>query len=239
MAIVRIGHEKYGIHKMSAFVEDSILLGGFSDSLNSFADLLSITPLDIVWGYQFTIDKLLDSEIQSVVQRLSKLGLKYIFAGLETNDEDIARGLSKSSISTQSWMSRNKEVINFLSGLNIDYGVSLMFGLGESQESRVRLMTTVREWKEKYKIPNVISMNLAVQHPLRKYAHYDYIEWGTTINSEYLEMFTSIFGEASEKYHLPHIKLPSMSDLNELRVQYELFYNHQNDSNPFYDFYKS
>ena len=220
--IIDVGERKYSSKKMSAFVEDSILLGGFSDLIIRFTELLSSNPIDITWGCQFTIDKLLEKEIQNSVRKLSSLGLSYIFVGLETSDESIASNLSKSTQKNgNNWMHRNEEVIQFLNSLGIGYGVSILLGLGESQESRIQLMKTVGMWKEKYSIPNVVSMNLAVQHPLRKFDFYDYIEWGTPADSEYLKLFTVIFGEASEKYHLPHVLLPSIDELNELRVLYE------------------
>ena len=221
MDVESVGRAKYNSRRISAFVEDSILLGGCNDLLIKFADLLSEHPINVVWGCQFTIDKLLDDDTQHVVCRLSTLGLKYIFVGLETGDESIAISLSKSKPnSSLSWMERNENVIKFLRGLGISYGVSLLFGLGETHASRMNLMATIGTWKSKYSLPNVISMNLAVQHPLQKYDLYDYVNWGTPANSDYLSIFTTIFGEASEKYPLPNVGLPSIQDLEELHDSY-------------------
>lgn len=223
-AIVKTGLSRYNTNKMSAFVEDSILLGGFPELLDELARLLQQNPLDLVWGCQFTADKLLDHEVQLAVQKLAKLGLRYIFVGLETNDDDIANQFSKNKITHRDhWITKNEKVIEFLSGLNLMYGVSLLFGLGETHESRIALMKTLISWKKTYGIPNVFSLNLAVQHPLQKFNFYDYVEWGTPADSEYLEVFTELFGEASVKYRLPQIELPSVSQLKEIQAYYQLF----------------
>ena len=81
-------------------------------------------------------------------------------------------------------------------------------------------MKTIKGWQERYGLPNVVSMNLAVQHPLRNNEEYDYIDWGTDINSDYLPIFTQIFGEASEKYKLANVELPTVEELQELKQYY-------------------
>ena len=101
------------------------------------------------------------------------------------------------------------------------YGVSVLFGLGESQKDRINLMNTIKGWQKKYGLPNVVSMNLAVNHPLRNNEDYDYIEWGTSVDSEYLPIFTRLFGEASENYKMPGIELPTVDELKELQQIYD------------------
>ena len=121
---------------------------------------------------------------------------------------------------TLSWIDKNEQAIRFVKSQNMKYGVSVLFGLGESQKDRIRLMETIYGWQKKYGLPNVVSMNLAVQHPLRNNEIYDYIEWGTDKDSEYLPIFTEIFGEASEKYKMPEVELPTPEELKELQEFY-------------------
>ena len=222
--ISSVGKSMNKVSRMSAFVEDSILLGGIPELLNTFSVLLDAEPIDLKWGCQLTTDKLMDKNIQDVVKKLSTQGLSYLFVGIETGDEAIASSLSKSNSSnTHNWMQKNESVIKFVSDLQIAYGVSLLFGLGETHESRIHLMNTIIDWNRKYSSPNVISMNFAVQHPLRKFETYDYVEWGTASDSEYLKLFTLIFGEASEKYGIPNVALPSVTEFGELYAIYRQF----------------
>lgn len=220
-SIKRVGKERYNSDKMSAFVEDSIILAGNPKWLNQLSDLLEEKPLDVEFGGQFTIDTLLDPENQKAISRLSKQGFSYIFVGLETNNEEIADTMSKNkNKKTISWIEKNEKAIEFMKSQNMKYGVSVLFGLGETQRDRINLMKTIKGWQEKYGLPNVVSMNLAVQHPLRNNEDYDYINWGTDVNSDYLPIFTKIFGEASERYKLPGVELPTIEELQELQEYY-------------------
>lgn len=220
-SIQRVGKEEYGTEKMSAFVEDSIILAGSHVMLNEFSRLLEEKPLNVEFGGQFTIDTLLDEKNKEAISKLSKQGFRYVFVGLETNNEEIAETMSKNKGKKQiSWIEKNEQAIEFIKSQNMKYGVSVLFGLGETQEDRVKLMNTIKNWQRKYGLPNVVSMNLAVQHPLRNDEEYNYVEWGTDINSEYLPIFTRIFGEASEKYKLPTIKIPTVEELKELEALY-------------------
>lgn len=220
-AIQQIGKQKYNTDNMSAFIEDSILLSGNPSLLNHLSQLLEENPLNVEFGGQFTIDTLLETKTQDAVRKLSEQGLKYIFLGLETNKEEIAVNINKNkNAANLSWMEKNEQVVEFIKEQDIKYGVSLLFGLGENQEDRISLMKTIQSWQEKYGIPNVVSMNLAVQHPLRYSEEYDYVDWGTNVQSEYLEIFTEIFGEASEKYKLPNVVIPSVEELNEIKEYY-------------------
>ncbi len=220
-SIQRVGKERYNTDKMSAFVEDSIILAGNSRWLNQLSDLLTEKPLSVEFGGQFTIDTLLDSKNQDAIKRLSQQGFHYVFVGLETNNEEIADTMSKNkSKNTLSWIDKNEIAIEFMKSQNMKYGVSVLFGLGESQKDRINLMKTIQGWQKKYGLPNVVSMNLAVQHPLRNNEFYNYIDWGTDLDSEYLPIFTQLFGEASEKYKLPDVQLPTVAELKELQQYY-------------------
>ena len=225
-SIQRVGRERYHTDKMSAFVEDSIILAGSPIMLNQLSDLLTEKPLNVEFGGQFTIDTLLDERNQEVIKKLSRQGFKYIFVGLETNNEEIAETMSKNKTKkTTSWIERNERAIEFMKSQKMKYGVSVLFGLGESQKDRLNLMQTIHGWQKKYGLPNVVSMNLAVQHPLRNNDYYDYIEWGTGIDSKYLQIFTQIFGEASERYKLPGVELPTPEELLELQEYYNKIKN--------------
>lgn len=75
----------------------------------------------------------------------------------------------------------------------------------------------------KYKNLCVVSLNWGVQHPLQGNddgLKYDYTKWGTDRNSPYLSIFTELFGEASERYCLSGVDLPSVQELLELKEIY-------------------
>lgn len=231
-SIQRVGKERYGTDKMSAFVEDSIILAGNPKLLNELSRLLEEKPLNVEFGGQFTIDTLLDDRNQEVVSRLSKQGFKYVFLGLETNNEEIAETMSKNKVRKgMSWIEKNEKAIEFIKSQNMKYGVSVLFGIGESQQDRINLMNTIKGWQQKYGLPNVVSMNLAVKHPLRNNEEYDYIEWGTSSDSEYLPIFTKLFGEASEKYKMPGIELPTVDELKELQQMYDEIKVYEDEKN--------
>lgn len=220
-SIQKVGKERYNTDKMSAFVEDSIILAGNPKLLNRLSKLLDEKPLNVEFGGQFTIDTLLDEKNQKEIEKLSKQGFKYVFVGLETNNEEIADTMSKNKTKNSlSWIEKNEKAIEFMKSQDMKYGVSVLFGLGESQKDRINLMKTIEGWQKKYGLPNVVSMNLAVQHPLRYNEEYDYINWGTDLNSEYLPIFTEIFGEASENYKMPDIEIPTVEELKELQKYY-------------------
>jgi len=221
-SIQKIGLERYSTNKMSAFVEDSIMLAGSPLLLNELSMLLKENPLNIEFGGQFTIDRLLDEKVQEVVSKLSRQGLKYIFVGLETNNENIAETMSKNVCQKNiSWLKKNEKAIEFIKRHNMKYGVSVLLGLGETQKDRLNLLKTIKFWQQKYGIPNVVSMNLAVRHPLRSSEEYDYIDWGTSLDSAYLSIFTQMFGEASEKYIMSGVGIPTIEDLKELKYLYD------------------
>lgn len=205
-------------NSVSAFVEDSILLSGNPKYLNDLSELLEENPLAITFGGQFTVDNLLNSEIQKSIVRLSKNGLTYIYTGIETADEKIASEFSKST-QKGSWVERNTRAIQFLAKNDIKCGVSILWGLGENQSERFAQLDTIEKWQSTYHIPSVISMNWATQHPLFNKSSFDYIDWGTDKNSPYIQSFIRLFGEASEKYILSNVSLPSMEELSELEAK--------------------
>ncbi|MBU1166955.1 B12-binding domain/radical SAM domain-containing protein [Patescibacteria group bacterium] len=203
----------------SAFVEDSIMLGGIATQLEVLAYLLEINPFQISFGGQLTIDiaiKLL-KEKPEIIKRLFDKGFMYLFVGLETLDPGLIGGFSK-DISNHSWMTRANSVIKDYTRIGFKIGVSVLFGLGESQQQRLALLEQVGKWKSEHGNPIAVSANWAVQHPLRGQDHqsnYRYLSWPVQ-SPEYLEAFRD-FGEASEVYNLPGVEKPSLAELLELK----------------------
>ncbi len=194
-------------------------------------NILELEGLDIKFGGQFTVDMLLDSNKQKIISQLVKNGLNYIFWGIETSSDKIAVMMNK-NIKRSSWIEKNEEVIKFIKHLNIKCGVSVLFGLGETQKDRINLLDHLKKWREIYRLPNVISLNWAVQHPLQgrdNGTNYTYIEWGTPTDSPYLTFFTELFGEASVKYPILGVELPIVQEFNEIKNVYIKFLNNKGE----------
>lgn len=198
----------------SAFVEDSVLLGGSPRALDTLCELLEARPLPIEFGAQLTVDQVLRREQQ--LTRLARVGLRYLFIGLETIDPAKIGGMSKDIGSTNdSWESRSKQVFETLARNKITCGCALLFGLGEAHESRLALLDTLIRKKRETGSPAVISANWAVQHPLKESrCDYVYLDWGTPAGP-YLELFHN-FGEASLKYQLTNQKAPKIKELQQI-----------------------
>lgn len=209
----------------SAFVEDSILLGGSPRALDTLCELLEANPLPIEFGAQFTVDQILRREQQ--IARLSGVGLRYVFIGLETFDPDEIGGMSKDIGSkTGSWQARAERVFQVLAQNGIACGCALLFGLGESHKSRIALLDTVIDSRLRTGRPAVLSANWAVQHPLRNQTgklEYDYLDWGTPAGP-YLDLFHQ-FGEASLNYPLENQKAPEIHELEEVVSRLQAFQN--------------
>jgi B12-binding domain/radical SAM domain protein len=206
---------------MSAFVEDSILLMGLPKHLNELARLLEQQPINIVFGGQFTVDNLLNPKVQESIKRLAKVGLTYIYTGMETGNDEVAVGMSKNTTKKVSWMDRNEEAIAFVTNLGLKYGISILWGLGETQVDRLHQIDVVHGWQEKYHNPVCVSPNWATQHPLFNQSDFNYIEWGTETKSDYLAYFVQLFGEASEKYIIHGDMLPTIIELKDLQSNFE------------------
>jgi len=209
----------------SAFVEDSVLLGGSPRALDKLCELLEAQPLPIEFGAQFTIDQILKREDQ--LARLSRVGLRYVFIGLETMDPDEIGGMSKDiGAKNGSWQSRSKRVFETLSRNGIACGCALLFGLGEAHVSRIALLDALIEERREFGTPSVVSANWAVQHPLRNHedgVDYDYLDWGTPIGP-YLDLFHH-FGEASLRYGLRDQTVPQIEELVEIVQKLDEFEN--------------
>lgn len=205
----------------SAFVEDSTILAGFNNALNRLAKLLAEENLNLCFGGQFTIDQIL-SRVE-IIKNLKSVGLDYIFIGMETLEPKSVGGFSKDIKSVEdSWLRRTEKVLDILSSLKIQCGFALLFGLGETHDSRMKLLSQIKKWQENYGIPDPISLNWAVQHPLRGNdggTGYRYTEWGIPPSNPYLEAFRD-FGEASILYPLAGQNPPTLEEIKEIVAYY-------------------
>ncbi len=204
---------------VSSFVEDSVLLGGKINLLKQLRTFLLKSKFTIPFGGQYTVDLLLNKQHQKVIKDLSNLGLSYFFVGIETNEQALANMMSKNTNKNITWINKIEQVLDFLCSINIKCGFSILFGLGEKHASRLALLNQIIEWQKRYGTPNVISLNLATNHPLTR-SNFDYIDWGTNADSKYLHIFTEIFGEASEKYCFDKSYIGTVPELTEIKKLY-------------------
>ena len=200
--------------KSSAFVEDSIILAGLPSQLQYLLELLRSRSLDIRFGGQLTIDLALKR--MNLLTEMYAVGMDYLFLGLETLRPDKIGGMSKDTRKS-GWLERAETLVVELSDRRIRVGFSLLHGLGEKQQDRLELMEVLKSWRTKYGAPQVLSFNWAVQHPLRGQdgdCGYDYTQWG---DEEYLRAFRD-YGEASNRYPLAGVVLPTLRELEELAI---------------------
>ena len=115
-----------------------------------------------------------------------------------------------------SWLKRCNDAFAILSSADIKFGAALLFGLGESPRERGVLVEAIRSWQNAYGGPHPVSLNWAVQHPLRSMATYDYLDWPLP-TADWQEAFED-FGEASIRYPLLGVSPPSIGELRELRT---------------------
>ncbi|HEY0524117.1 MAG TPA: B12-binding domain/radical SAM domain-containing protein [Stellaceae bacterium] len=200
----------------SAFIEDSVMLGGTPRMVERFAALLEAEPLDIEFGGQLTIDQILTR--QAEIARLARVGFRYVFIGVETLSPEAIGGMSKDvGRKRASWLQRIEDALSFLQAQNIKCGCAVLFGLGETHESRLELLGELGRLRQTVGAPHPISVNWAVQHPLAGEdggAGYDYVEWGTPPGA-HLDIFHR-FGEASLLYPLSNVDRPRLKELREI-----------------------
>lgn len=228
--IKEIGINENKAKVISAFVEDSIILSGRIELLKEFNQMLTDKPLNIKWGCQLTIDGFLQPEMIEIVGELKKNGLVYILFGMETINEDVALKMSKNTHKDEKWKSRNEMAIEQMSKLGLKAGFCVLWGLGEYQSDRKNHLEVLKQWQYEYGAPNVISLNWAVKHPLQSSVpaddDYNYMQWGTPKNSDLLEIYIELFGEASTEYNIQNHYKPPLSEIKELRdLYYDLIYN--------------
>ncbi len=190
----------------SAFVEDFVLLGGSPRLVSAFAERLERQPLDIVFGAQLTVDQILTRRAE--IERLARVGLNYVFVGIETLFPDAIGGMSKDLGRKRTpWLRRVFEALAHLKENGIHCGCAVLFGLGETQDGRLDLIEALQRLQRDIGMPSPISANWAVQHPLcgsDDNANYDYVDWGTP-HGPYLDCFHR-FGEASLRYPLRRVR---------------------------------
>ena len=196
---------------ISAFVEDSILLMGSVEQLSRLAGLMEESKFYLKFGGQFTINDLTDPRVQQQIRRLQKYGLSYIYTGMETIDQKVAIDMSKNRKKEIPWLVQNRNALDFVSESGLNFGVSVLFGLGESQEQRLLHLDTLIEWQREYQNPLVVSLNWATEHPLLNKSQHDFVDWGTEKEDSRLPLLQEIFGEASAKYCFN--PLPSFEEL--------------------------
>ena len=200
--------------EVSAFVEDSTILGGDTFQLQELIRLLRDQALDILFGAQMTIDQILS--LRELLPLLREVGLAYLFVGIETFDPTAVGGISK-DVGKGSWANRAEQALSILSDANIQCGAAILFGLGETQEDRLSFLETLAAWREKYGSPNPISLNWAVQHPLHGDdggCNYDYTQLGLP-NQKWEQAFAR-FGEASVCYPIAGQTAPTMKEVEEI-----------------------
>lgn len=219
---VSVVAEDYPARKASAFVEDSVLLGGSAQLLERLAARLEQSPLDLHWGAQLTIDLILARKEQLV--RLRQSGLTYLFIGIETLVPSEIGGMSKDTRGKTQWLARIEQALAFLQAADIQCGCAILFGLGEPHSSRIMLLKELQQLRIRYGAPHPVSFNWAVQHPLLGYDNgcdYDYLDWPTP-PGELLELF-SHFGEASLRYPLPMAGQMRIEEVREVVAAMNLF----------------
>jgi B12-binding domain/radical SAM domain protein len=204
---------RYGVNTASAFVDDSTLLGFSASQIQPFAREMLESGLKMPFGGQATIDQILRNP--GLLRCLSDVGLNYLFVGIETFNPAEIGGISKDiGYRSGTWADRVKRVGQLLAENNIRLGVSLLFGLGESRQSRDALLEMLSALDAEYGL-STISMNWAVQHPLRGRdagANYRYTEWA--IDDPGLIGPLSHFGEASTLYCLPGLSPPGLDEVS-------------------------
>lgn len=224
IAIEEVVREDHPGRRASAFVEDSVFLSGRRDQMRSLASALTRTPTDLRFGAQLTIDLVLQR--REDLGALKRTGLDYVFVGLETGEPQSIGGISKDVGGNRPWMDRAAEACTSLSEMGIECGAAVLFGLGESRAQRRQLFEAVDGLRRSCGNPSLVSLNWAVQHPLRGRdggADYEYVEWGTG-EGELGELLRGYFGEASDRYPLVASSRPALEEVREVCAIYDSIY---------------
>lgn len=182
--------------------------------------------MNIKFGCQFTVNIAL--MYQEILKKMATVGLCYIFLGLESNDNKISNEMSKNKkfpCNGIDWIQRCELLINIFYSYGIYIGFSILFGLGENQHDRINLLKKIMVWQSNYKNFKVLSMNWAVQHPLKMYSNYTYVDWAVDIEDARYDLILNSFGEASTRYLLPKINMASLLEMQEISELYSTFQN--------------
>lgn len=220
---------------IAAFVEDSIFLAGNTEYIDEFIALMRRQPLlGLEFGCQLTVNDVKSlSNIR--LSALKEVGLSYIAIGMETVNENIAAKMSKHR-KVQLWAIENSNAIRELSSHDINCGVYVLWGLGESQFERKSQLAQILEWRKYLRSqPIAVGLNWATHHPanldlddedweVQERNSFDYLQWSTPKNSKRLPFFVELFGEASEEYPTYRRNLPSVKELEELSALFAQIY---------------
>ncbi len=204
---------EYGEKYVSAFVEDSTFLLGKKSNIKKFCELLELNGLPLKFGAQFTVDQVISRSDE--LYRLSAVGLSYVFLGVEVLDPYSIGGMNKdTSRKLSSWAGRVEHACDLLNSYGIRVGFALLFGLGETHLSRCRLLNFIERINRRVDVPVTVSMNWAVQHPLKGFdngANYTYLQW-PVLETRMLNLFHR-FGEASTEYAIPQVGRPKYEEV--------------------------
>ncbi|MGY4567215.1 adenosylmethionine decarboxylase [Bradyrhizobium sp. USDA 3256] len=200
---------------VAAFVEDSTFLTWNPKLVRQFEELVCGSGVEVRLGGQATIDQIIRSP--DIASTLRRTGLEYMFIGLETPLPDKIGGLHKDiGHKNASWMDRANTAVEILGDAGISVGVSLLFGLGEGMKERQLLFDALDRWKSAGLL-SAISMNWAVQHPLRNTVlakEYTYLDWA--ISPGPMLPLLRHFGEASERYPIAGGSIPQEAEVREI-----------------------
>jgi B12-binding domain/radical SAM domain protein len=214
----RVIEEDYPGEGVSAFVEDSTLLAFAPRLVERLLSRMHDAPVRLRWGAQLTIDQTLFRP--DLLRQLHDIGLDYLFVGVETRDPAEIGGMSKDVRRRRAgWLERVGQALETLLEAKIVGGVAILFGLGETQRSRMLLAEQLRSWRNSLGVPYPISMNWAVQHPLLGLdggSGYRYLDWAIPAGP-YLAEFRD-YGEASLAYPIASLPAASLSDLREVNA---------------------
>lgn len=228
--------------QVGAFIEDSILLGGDDFLIMTLIERLKRKPLRrLRIGCQMSANDVVCFNEKKMLRQLKEVGFDYVAFGMETINEGVALRMSKHRMRGL-WSEVNRKALRALGEAGLRAGVYVLWGLGESQRERESQLRQLEEWKNDYHgQPAVISLNWATLHPSAnpdrelKVWHWpqlnskdnglirslpNFLEWGTSEESERLPLFVELFGEASEVYPYYFDILPSKDDLVKLRAEF-------------------
>lgn len=214
----QVMEEDYPDKRPTAFVEDSIILGGDPKNLERFYELMKKNPVNIKFGAQFTVDQVLRQK--ELIKKLKEVGLEYVFVGIETLKPEEVGGLAKNVGWDKSpWAERIEEMLQFLSDTDIKSGTAVLFGLGEPHDSRLDLLNHIEEWKKiSPHTLRPVSVNWAMQHPLKGHDHdanHDYAQWGTS-STDARAPYMHMFGGAAVNYSQHP---PTLEELREIHAR--------------------
>lgn len=112
------------------------------------------------WGCQTTIVKI----DQNLIKQMSEAGCTYIYFGFEQIGAKIDK--TKSFTRENEWGDKFKEVAKWCKDAGIRIGVSLMFGLEETPEQRIKTLDFIAHlYKNGYIEKNTVSLNINTPIP--------------------------------------------------------------------------